>query len=232
MAKRATPQTKDVKKDVLPKQTASGVRSHTDMAAGTELARNALSRERYLFQVKVTMSIAIALIVSVLCNVYLGIRPVEYRYFTTDPSGGIRPIQALDRPIQSSEFVLNWTTAAVTKAYSMNFANYAQQLKDVEPSFNEAGWKGFQDALQTSGYLENMISNQYATSSVPKSAPIIAAQGILNGVFAWRVQIPIIVTYKSASVSQTQELNVEAVIVRRPETENPSGLGIAQIISK
>ena len=214
------------------RKTASGVQSHTDMAAGTALARDALSREKYVLNLKVTMFLAVALVVSVLGNVYLGIRPIEYRYFITDPSGRVTEIQAINRPIQSQEMVLNWATQAVTKSYSMNFANYAQQLKDIEPSFNDAGWRGYQEALKASGYLDKMLSNQYATTAVPKSAPVVVAQGDLGGVWAWRLQIPLIVSYKSASVSQTQDITVDVVVVRRPETENPSGLAIAQIISQ
>ena len=214
------------------RKTATGVLSHTEMAAGTMLARDALSRERYVLNLRVTMFIAVALVVSVLCNVYLGIRPIEYKYFVTDPSGRITEIQAINRPIQSQELVLNWATQSITKAYSMNFANYAQQLKDIEPSFNDAGWRGYQEALKTSGYLDKMLANQYATSAVPRSAPVVVAQGDLGGVWAWRLQIPIIVSYKSASVSQTQDITVDVVVVRRPETENPSGLAIAQIISQ
>lgn len=220
------------KKPNPPRKTASGVEPHMDMAAGTRFARDALQREKYLFLVRVTMGIAAALVISVVGNIYLGVRPVETRYFATDPDGGIREIQTLVRPIQSEQLVLNWATSVVTKAYSMNFANYAQQLKDIQPEFNDAGWQGFQEALKSSGYLDKMVANQYSTTAVPKSAPVVVAQGDYNHVYAWRLQIPIIVTYKSASVSQTQGITVEVVVVRRPETENPIGLAIAQIISQ
>lgn len=233
MAKKPVILTKeDAGSSKLPKQTATGVVSHLELAAGTSLARDALSREKYLFLVRVTMFISVALVVSCLVNVYLGIRPTQFRYFATDPSGGIREIQALDRPIQSQELVLNWTTQAITKAYSMNFANYAQQLKDLQINFNDAGWQGYQDALKQSDFIQKMLSNQYSTTAVPKSAPIVAKQGLLNGVFAWRLQLPLTVTYKSASVSTSQDITVDVVVVRRPETENPSGLAIAQIISQ
>jgi len=215
-----------------PKRTANGVSSHVEMAAGTQLARDALSRERYLFNLKVTMGLAVVLAVSVLGNVYLGLRPIEYRYFVTDPAGRVTEIQAINRPIQSQEMVLNWATQSITRAYSMNFANYAQQLKDIEPNFNDAGWRGFQEALKTSGYLEKMLANQYATTAVPKSAPVVVDQGNYGGVWAWRLQIPLTVLYKSASVSQSQDITVDAIVVRRPETEHPSGLAIAQIISQ
>lgn len=233
MAKKTVPLQKNAADAVqTARKTATGVLSHVEMAAGTQLARNALSRERHILNLRVTMFLAVALIISVISNVYLGIRPIEYRYFVTDPAGRITEISAINRPIQSQEMVLNWATQSISKAYSMNFANYAQQLKDIEPSFNDAGWRGFQEALKTSGYLDKMLANQYATSAVPKSAPVVVAQGDLNGVWAWRLQIPLIVSYKSASVSQTQEITVDVVVVRRPETENPSGLAIAQIISQ
>lgn len=233
MAKKSVTTQKDaVDSAKYARQTASGVLSHLEMAAGTQLAREALSRERHILNLRVTMFLAVALVVSVLYSVYLSVRPVQYRYFVTDPSGRITEIQAINRPIQSQEMVLNWATQAITRSYSMNFANYAQQLKDIEPYFNEAGWRGYQEALKTSGYLEKMLANQYSTASVPKSAPVVVAQGDLNGVWAWRLQIPIIVSYKSSSVSQTQEITVDAVVVTRPETEHPSGLAIAQIISQ
>lgn len=233
MAKKTVPLQKNAADAVqTARKTATGVLSHVEMAAGTQLARNALSRERHILNLRVTMFLAVALIISVISNVYLGIRPIEYRYFVTDPAGRITEISAINRPIQSQEMVLNWATQSISKAYSMNFANYAQQLKDIEPSFNDAGWRGYQEALKTSGYLDKMLANQYATSAVPKSAPVVVAQGDLNGVWAWRLQIPLIVSYKSASVSQTQEITVDVVVVRRPETENPSGLAIAQIISQ
>lgn len=215
-----------------PRRAAKGVVPHLDLAVGTELSRNALSRERYVFLVAVTSGIAAALILSICVNLYLALRPVEIRYFVTDSAGGVREIATLDRPIQSENFVLNWTTGVVTKAYSMNFANYSQQLKDIQSSFNEAGWNGYQEALASSEFIQKMLSNQYATSAVPKSAPVIVNQGLLDGVWAWRVEVPIIVSYKSASNSLTQEITVKAVVVRRPETENPSGLAIAQIISQ
>lgn len=233
MIKKTVKLNKDAAAPAQPaRQTASGVVSHTEMAAGTQLARDALSRERHMLNLRVTSVLAGLLMVSVLGNVYLGIRPAEYRYFVTDPAGRITEIKAINRPVQSDEMVLNWATQTVTKAYSMNFANYAQQLKDIEGNFNDAGWRGYKEALTATGYLDKMLSNQYSTSAVPKSAPVVVVQGDLNGVWAWRLQIPIIVSYKSASVSQTQEITVDAVVVRRPETENPSGLAIAQIISQ
>lgn len=213
-------------------RTARGVSPHVDAAAGTELARNALSRQRYEFVMKVTSGVIVLSILLSVFIVYLATRPTQFRYFTTDSRGGIREIVALNRPIQTDEEVLNWTTAAVTKAYSMSFANYGQQLNDLRPRFTDAGWRGYEQALERAGFLDSLLKNQYVTSAVPKKAPVVVAKGTVNDVYGWRLQIPIIVTFTSASNSSSQDINVEVTVVRRDESENPSGLGIAQILSQ
>jgi intracellular multiplication protein IcmL len=212
-------------------RTSRGVSPHQTAALATELSRNALSRERYEFLLRVTFGLVIVLLVSVLTNVYLGTRPTEYRYFAADPQGSIREIEVLKRPVQSDQLVLNWVTAAVTEAYSMSFANHAQQLEDIRLHFTEAGWRGYEQALDRSGFIISLLNNQLVTTAVPRGAPVIVAQGVAGNVYGWRVQVPLLVTFKSASVNRSQDLMVEVTVVRRPAHENPVGLGIAQIMS-
>lgn len=213
-------------------KAAPGASPHQDAAAATALSRDALARERYEFLLRTIYALIAALALSVAANVYLGTRPVEYRYFTTDPQGAIREITALNRPIQSVDEVLNWTTQVVTKAHSLSFANYAQQLADIRPSFTDAGWRGYEQAMQRVDFIGRLATGQYVTTAVPRSAPVVVAQGLVDGVYAWRLQIPILVTFESASSRTSQSIDVEVTVVRRPETENPRGLGIAQIVSR
>lgn len=215
-------------------RTARGTSPHVEAAAGTELARNALSRERYEFVMKVTSGFVILSVILAVSIVYMATRPVQQRFFTTNSQGAIREIVALNKPIASEEEVLNWTTQSVTKAYSMSFANYGQQLNDLKPNFTDAGWRGYEQALQRAGFLDALLKNLYVTSAVPRKAPVVVARGIVDGdgVYGWRLQIPLMVTFTSASASSSQEINVEVTVVRRDETENPAGLGIAQILSQ
>lgn len=219
-------------KPAAPGKVARGVSPHAEAAAATALARDSLARDRYEFLLKSIYMLIGALAISVLANVYLGTRPVEFRYFTTDPQGGIREIVALNRPVQGVEEVLNWTTQVVTKAYSMSFANYAQQLDDIRPNFTEGGWLGYEQALSRAGFIDTLLNNQYVTTAVPEKAPVVVAQGLVNGVYGWRLQVPVIVTFQSASSQSSQTINVEVTVVRRPEIENPKGLGIASIVSQ
>lgn len=209
-----------------------GTSPHHDEAAATELGRNALARERYVFLQRMNY-VLIGLIAAMMAAVvFLATRPVEPRYFTTDSQGRIREITALNKPMPSNDQVLNWVTTAVTRAYSLSFASYQRQLDELRHNFTSEGWKGFEEALRRTNFLENLIAGKYITSSVPSGAPVVAAEGLVNGVYGWRIQVPLIITYESAGARTSQTVMVDATVVRRPETENPAGLGIAQFISR
>jgi len=238
MAKRRSPQPGKGKGSTSsrgkPGRTAvsAGVSPHHDMAAATEMSRNALQRERYQLTLRIIFGLLVTIALAIALIAYLATRPIEYRYFTTDPEGRIREITALNKPMPASDQVLNWAATAVTRAYTMSFANYQQQLDDIRHNFTNEGWRGFEEALRRAGFIDGIVRNQFVTTSVVREAPVIVAQGLVGDAYAWRVQVPIVVTYQSANIRDPKSLMVEITVVRRPETENPAGLGIAQFVTK
>lgn len=206
--------------------------SHRDEAVATEIARNAYSRDRYQFLLRSLFGLMGILAVSVTGNVYLGLQQPENRYFATDPMGGIRELIPLERPIQSMNEVLNWATGALTQAYTMSFANYRESLQEVRPHFTRGGWIGFEEALHASGVIDSIVNGKLVATAVPQEAPVVVAQGIVEGRYAWKIQMPILVTYESANQRSSQRTLVTATVVRVSELEHPRGLGIAQIIAQ
>ena len=198
----------------------------------TKLLRDATLREKAYNSNRITIVSIAALILSILANFYLFTREPDIRYFATDTDGKIKQMIAINEPIQSINEVLSWTSDSITKAYTFSFANYRQELQSVRPNFTTDGWNGFQRALEESGNLKAVIENMFVTTAVPRGAPVIVGEGLINGRYAWRVEVPIIVTYQSANTRTTQDLLVSAIIVRRTELEHPRGLGISQLIAE
>lgn len=216
-----------------PVKAFPGVESHLDEAAATALTRDAYNRERYVFQLRIIYVLLGILVLSILVNMWLALRPQEIRYFATDSLGQIRELTTLDRPIQSKTEVVNWVGNALTEAFTFSFATYQEQFGVSRLNFTEAGWAGFQLALQNRKIIDDIIANKYVASAAIRSAPVVTQEGITdNGRWGWKIEVPIIVAYESASAHLTQEFIAEVVVVRRPEVENPRGLGIAQIIAK
>jgi intracellular multiplication protein IcmL len=207
--------------------------AHHDERVATGLSRNAMSRERYELQLRALFVVFAMLAASMAVNIYFGLRQPEYVYYALNSEGGLTEVIPLENPIQSRDQVIRWTAEAVSEAFTLSFANYTKQLSDYRHLFTESGWQGFQEALERNRILDTIIKQQLVSTAVPAGAPVVTSSGVVaSGRYGWRVQIPLIVTYDSASGQNSSTLTVEAVVQRVPETENPRGLAIGQIIAK
>jgi intracellular multiplication protein IcmL len=178
-----------------------------------------------------------ALLLAILLNLVLGImliymitHPPAPKYFATSINGRITPLFPLDQPNQSDSAVLQWANQAAVASFTYNFVNYRDELQASSGFFTAEGWDQFLAALQESNNLEAVKAKKLIVSAVATRAPIILQKGILNGSFSWRVQMPILVTYQSAS-EFTQQNNVVTMLIIRVSTLNsPRGIGISQFV--
>ncbi|HHF7346308.1 TPA: type IVB secretion system apparatus protein IcmL/DotI [Legionella feeleii] len=179
----------------------------------------------------------ITLIISILVNfvlasllVYMITHPPAPKYFATSINGRITPLYPLNEPNQSDSAVLQWANQAAIAAFTYNFVNYRDELQASSGFFTADGWSQFLTALQQSNNLDAVKAKKLIVSAVATRAPIILQKGILNGRYSWRVQMPILVTYQSAS-EFSQQNNVVTMLITRVSTLNsPRGIGISQFV--
>lgn len=179
----------------------------------------------------------VILLLSIICNfilastlVYIFTHPPAPKYFATSVSGRITPLYPLNEPNQSDSAILQWANQAAIAAFSYNFVNYRTELQASSGFFTAEGWDQFLSALQSSNNLDAVKAKKLIVSAVATKAPVILQKGILNGRYAWRIQMPILVTYQSAS-EFTQQSNVVTILVSRVSTLNsPRGIGISQFV--
>lgn len=179
----------------------------------------------------------IALLISILLNFiltallfYLITHPPAPKYFATSINGRITPLYPLSEPNQSDSAVLQWANQAAIAAFTYNFVNYREELQASSGFFTAEGWSQFLTALEASNNLDAVKAKKLIVSAVATRAPIILQKGILNGKYSWRVQMPILVTYQSAS-EFSQQNNVVTMLITRVSTLNsPRGIGIAQFV--
>ncbi|MCX7118038.1 MAG: type IVB secretion system apparatus protein IcmL/DotI [Legionellales bacterium] len=161
---------------------------------------------------------------------YIITHPPAPKYFATSINGRITPLFALNEPNQSDSAVLQWANQAAIAAFTYNFVNYRSELQASSGFFTAEGWDQFLSALQQSNNLDAIKAKKLIVSAVATRAPIILQKGILNGRYAWRVQMPLLVTYQSAS-EFSQQNNVVTMLITRVSTLNsPRGIGIAQFV--
>ncbi|MDQ5884425.1 MAG: intracellular multiplication protein IcmL [Pseudomonadota bacterium] len=126
--------------------------------------------------------------------------------------------------------VRQWANIAVVDTYTFDFVNYEKSLEQVSQYFTDNGWYTFLRSLNDSNNLPTVIRKKLVVSAVAIKPPSILMKGILNGVYSWRIQIPMLVTYQSASDFIQQSLVVTLLVSRISTLENPKGLGIDQFI--
>ena len=208
------------------------VMRHADAAVATIIAREAYTRERHYLLVRVILCLVAAIVVQAAANLYLATRPPVNRYFATDHDGRIMPLTPVSQPISSTSDLTTWVANSVVQAYTFDFANWRPQLQAAQLNFTGPGWKGFENALKDSGILQTVLEKKYVTTAVPTGSPVLLDKGIISGRYAWKLQMPLLVTFQSAERTASQNLMVDIIVVRQPETEHPRGLGIAQLIAQ
>lgn len=181
--------------------------------------------------------VLLTLLVSVFANIllasmltYIITHPPEPKYFATSINGRITPLYPLSEPNQSDSAVRQWANQAAIAAFSYNFVNYRSELQASSGFFTSEGWRQFLEALQSSNNLDAVKEKKMIVSAVATAAPTILDKGILNGRYSWRIQMPILVTFQSAS-EYSQQNNIVTILVTRVSTLNsPQGIGISQFV--
>lgn len=159
------------------------------------------------------------------------LRP-QQTYFLDGPSGEIE-VFPLSEPNVTPSSLLKWVTQAVTSIYTLDFYNYNENLESAKQYFTIEGHENYLKALNASGSLNKIINDKLVESAVAIDTAVILQEGIMNNVYSWKIQLPLLLTYQGASTSSTQKTIVVNVLVTRVPTDlAPKGIGIAQIVDE
>jgi hypothetical protein len=116
-----------------------------------------------------------------------------------------------------------WVEKAATQSFDFDYNTIDTQLTALKPCFTDQGWLGFNEALQKSGNL-NAIRTQQLTVSSMIEAPATIAEAQEN---QWKVALPLQVVYQNDKEKLTQHLSIEMIVGKKLSGD----LGIMQIIA-
>lgn len=192
--------------------------------------RNEFYRDNYRKVVAALLFSFFAILILASALFYIVTHPPAPRYIAMASDGRIAPLVAFSHPNLSNAAVLEWANTAATAAYSYNFVNYRQALQQAADYFTPEGKQMFFAAIKSSNNLQAVISKKLIVSAVATGVPVILEQGLLAGRYTWKVQIPMLITFQSASQFSQQAVTVTMLIVRVSTLTSPHGIGIAQFI--
>ncbi len=151
-------------------------------------------------------------------------------YFATTSQGKLTKLTPMNQPNLTTAALTKWVTRAVTTSYNFNFGNYDVALRDAKIFFTEAGYQHFMNALSASKTLDTVKEKNLVVFAIaPQPAVVIKEGPTADGIYAWQVQLPLLLTYQSASDQIKQNVMLTILVARRPTIESPEGIGIAAI---
>lgn len=204
----------------------------TQKVSGLELVRfrNFFYRDGYRKSMSILLvSIILNLALTTLVGIQFFTKPAPV-YFATQSNGSLIEIQPLNEPLIDQDMLLSWATRAAIASYSFNFVDWQNQLTSVQKYYTDTGFQNYTDALKKSGNLDTLIAKRLVAQATVVDVPRIVQQGLIQGRYAWKIQIPMLVKYTSASEELRQPVLVTMLIGRVPTTQKPEGIAIAQFV--
>lgn len=179
----------------------------------------ARNRYRGLMRWMVFFSLSALILLAVNIALFM-LRPAP-KYYATTANGQIFGLYALSEPVMTDSRLIQWTSVAVRDALSVDFLNSSAQLARVKPYFSTGGWNRFETALNKSGFIKAVEGKKLEVNAVVSSPPVIIATDVIGGRFTWRVQLPLLITFTSASQT-VQSTWMAKVDVQRVSTQDSS----------
>ncbi len=156
----------------------------------------------------------------------------KQRYGIITPKGEKYTIDTLNTPTISPSSIISWAQIAITSAYTLNFLNINNSMEDLRQYFTKVGYDAFMNALQASKRLKEIQDKQVSTTAVINGPPFVMEDWEL-GKYTWTIQMPLLITYESASESMpTETTNISLKIVMVPTDQAETGLGINTVLER
>ena len=238
-ASEMTSQPRAGQQKTAPRPKPKGPWPSAEAAVAMILFGERYSSERLYFISRIIMLLTVALAISIIGNLAMFPNPPRYRYVPISTSGLVLPQVPLGQANHDDQYVIDWTVDAVTRLYSFDFLNYRAQLQDSQKNLTAMGWDSFQLSMKESNNFAAILGNNFVLTAVPTGVGKITKKGMIDGNFAWKVEFPMLVTYRSSSSERngvksegrviSDPLNMTVTVTRVGVFLNHSGLGIKAI---
>lgn len=196
--------------------------------------RNNFYKKKFHFAlgIYVLTLVVIAFLVGVL--VFILKNPTHPLYFVTDDVG--RLIQDIPRqsPGMSTDDAANWAIEAVENTMSYDYVNYRAQIQNSQKYFNAFGWRNYMSGLTATNNLLALAQRKMVVIAKVVDRPTVKVQGILAGAYAWKFEMPVLVTYLTPPFGDKNKfsnpLYVTVIVQRQSVISSYKGLAIVQMI--
>ncbi|PPC84764.1 MAG: hypothetical protein CTY35_00135 [Methylotenera sp.] len=219
---------KPVKPNTLPPKERNEL-----SGLGVVLSRAMFYRDGFRNMIKITtiQSASILVCLCVIATLSYFLIKKEKIYFGMSPNGVLTRLVPLSEPSVPDSKMLQIAGDAATCVFTYDYVNYRKQLSACEPNFTVNGWMRFVTELDSSKMLKLVKTEELVLSATRLDAPVIEDRGLIDGVMAWKVAVPVRVTYSGRQNKTTEDYLVNMTVARVDQTSNSDGVAISSFIA-
>lgn len=190
------------------------------------IRKNNFFRDQYRRLIKfmiMSLLVCFGLLVALFFLIFTQSKP---KYYASTTTGTIVPIQSLSSPVVTQKYILQWSKKVARLVYNLDFLNNEEELKNASTYFTQEGWQSLQKSIEKSGLLSTIKQKKLMLSSVVDGSPVILNQYIEGGRYTWKVQLPLLILFGSASESKKKKIYISMIVKRVPELEIARGIAV------
>lgn len=151
-------------------------------------------------------------------------------YIGLTSDGRVYELTELSEPAIDDPGLVDWVARTVPSIYRFDFSNYIEQLQTAgQKYFTEDGYRAFIAELgREKGILSVVKENRLVVRLIVSGVPSVVGKGRLpDGTYAWKIELPVSVSYLASSAEKTETGAVALTIVRSNAHRHAVNGGIA-----
>lgn len=192
--------------------------------------RDDFYRDGFYKALAVLLALFAILFLLVMTSLYLFFTKPSPVGFSADNEWRILPPVPVNQPYLKAPDLIQWVANVMPTVFNYGYLNYAETLKGNAPYFTDNGWKKFLEFVNTYADYNSINSSKVFINATPSGAPFILNSGLLEGRYAWWVQIPLNIIYSGASQTKTVSVVFQVLVVRIPTINNLYGVAIENMV--
>ena len=181
------------------------------------------TRDSYSKMISLLCTLSVVVVCLVCALAYMSFFPTKSNYYATTTSGSVVQLHSLSEPVVNDAYLTQWASVAARDAYNINFLDDQDKLDAVEKRFTEAGWTSFKESMQQSGLLKTVAEKKLIMTAIASDDAIIIDRSIQHGHYTWIIQMPMLISFESASQKVSKKTITTVEVIRVPVLQDPLG---------
>lgn len=200
------------------------LRAQHERSLGAAFARTCLTVSIWSLALNVIQAIAIGGMAWALMN-------MPQHYFATE-NGRITPVYPTDKPVWSESDVRQFGADTISKAFTLDFVHYRDQMTAVSPDFSEEGFAGYNQALTTGSNILALVRDKRMNLTNTVEPGVITRRGVIGGRYTWEFQYPVTLRLQGQNSSTPPLRYIFTLRIQQADTRlKPRGLEVTQTIT-